>query len=99
MKNWEENVFQGIAVGAEEGALVCTFLKGHDFALGTRKGIVLDLRKLARWFAQANKEPFVVKRVTTRDVTDYGGPHCLDQKIAFLRYTSGGRSPLPLRYR
>ncbi len=71
MKNWEENVFQGIPVGPEEAALVGAFLKGHDFALGTRKGFILDLRKLAKWFTQANKEPFTVKRVTTRDVTDF----------------------------
>lgn len=71
MKNWEENVFEGIPVGQEEAALVGAFLKGHDFALGTRKGIVLDLRKLAKWFVQANKESFAVKRVTTRDVTDF----------------------------
>ncbi len=71
MKNWEENVFEGIPAGQEEAALVGAFLKGHDFALGTRKGIILDLRKLAKWFTQANKEPFTVKRVTTRDVTDF----------------------------
>ena len=71
MKNWELNVFEGIPVGQEEAALVGAFLKGHDFALGTRKGIVLDLRKLAKWFVQANKEPFAVKRVTTRDVSDF----------------------------
>ena len=71
MKNWEENVFQGIPVGAEQAGLVDAFLKGHDFALGTRRGIVLDLRKLARWFTEANKEPFRVSRVTTRDITDF----------------------------
>jgi integrase/recombinase XerC len=71
MKNWEENVFKGIRVGKEEGLLVRTFLKVHDFVPGTRKGIVLDLRKLAKWFTQANKEPFVAKRVTARDVSDF----------------------------
>ena len=71
MKNWEENVFQGIPVGADEAGLLDTFLKAHDFVLGTRRGIVLDLRKLARWFTQANREPFVVGRVTTRDITDF----------------------------
>jgi hypothetical protein len=45
MKNWEENVFQEIPVGQEETALVGAFLKAHDFVLGTRKGIILDLRK------------------------------------------------------
>lgn len=70
MKNSGENVFHGIPIGPEEEALVRAFLDAHDFAAGTRRGIVLDLRKLARWFTQANKEAFVVKRVTTRDVAD-----------------------------
>src|SRR5262249_50705937 len=30
-----------------------------------------DVRKFARWFASANKEPFKIGRVTTRDVTDF----------------------------
>jgi integrase/recombinase XerC len=71
MNNWEEKVFQGIRVGKEEALFVRTFLKAHDFVPGTRKGIVLDLRKLAKWFTQANKEPFVAKRVTARDVSDF----------------------------
>jgi len=71
MKNWEENVFKGIRVGKEEALFVRNFLKAHDFVPGTRKGIVLDLRKLAKWFTQANKEPFVAKRVTARDVSDF----------------------------
>jgi len=71
MKNWEENVFEGIPADPEEAALVVGFLKAHDFVPGTRRGIVLDLRKLAKWFTASNKEPFSVKRVTTRDVTDF----------------------------
>jgi len=71
VENWEENVFQGMPVGAGEAVLVDAFLKAHDFASGTRRGIVLDLRKLARWFTQGNREPFVVSRVTTRDITDF----------------------------
>lgn len=49
MKNSGENVFDPIPVGADEPALVARFLDAHDFAPGTRRGIVLDLRKLARW--------------------------------------------------
>src|SRR5438477_398249 len=71
MKNSGENVFHTIPVGLEEEALVNAFLDAHDFAAGTRRGIVLDLRKLGRWFTEANKEPFVAKRVTTRDVADF----------------------------
>lgn len=70
MKNSGENVFRTIPVGPEEEALVKGFLDAHDFAAGTRRGIILDLRKLACWFTEANKEPFTAKRVTTRDITD-----------------------------
>ena len=38
----------------------------HDFAQNTRKAILNDLRKFARWFSAVNKEPFVVGRVTVR---------------------------------
>ena len=71
MKNSGENVFHSIPTGPEEADLLRAFLDAHDFTAGTRRGIVLDLRKLARWFAETNREPFVVTRVTTRDVTDF----------------------------
>ena len=47
------------------------FLAEHDFALNTRKAIVRDVRKFARWFSTANHEPFTTKRVTVRDLTDF----------------------------
>ena len=71
MKNSGENVFDSLPVGDDETGLVTRFLDSHDFAPGTRRGIVLDLRKLAKWFTDANKERFVVGRVTMRDVTDF----------------------------
>lgn len=71
MKNSEENVFEGIPVGTEEASLFAGFLDAHDFAAGSRKGFRLDVRKFAAWFADANKEPFTVARVTTRDCTDF----------------------------
>lgn len=71
MKNSGEKVFDPIPVGDDEPGLVTRFLDSHDFAPGTRRGIVLDLRKLAKWFTGANKERFVVGRVTMRDVTDF----------------------------
>lgn len=71
MKNSGENVFDPIPVGDDEPGLVTRFLDAHDFAPGTRRGIVLDLRKLAKWFTEANKERFIVGRVTMRDVTDF----------------------------
>lgn len=71
MKNWEVKLFDSIPVGQAEPGLVARFLDAHDFAPGTRWGIVIDLRKLAKWFTESNKEPFVVGRVTARDVADF----------------------------
>lgn len=66
-----DNVFEGLHVGTEESSLVASYLAAHDFAEHTRKAIRSDLRKFARWFNEANREPFVVGRVTLRDVTDF----------------------------
>jgi integrase/recombinase XerC len=71
VKNSAEKVFDGISVGQEEASLFSRFLDAHDFAPGSRKGFRLDVRSFARWFTQANKEPFRVGRVTTRDVADF----------------------------
>jgi site-specific recombinase XerD len=71
MKNSAENVFDGISVGPEEADLVRAYLIASDFAPGSRRGFIFDMRKLAAWFVEANKEPFRVKRVTTRDLTDF----------------------------
>lgn len=71
MKNTGENVFDGIPVGEQEASLFNQFLAAHDFAPGSRRGFTLDLRKFARWFSAANKEPLRVARVTTRDLTDF----------------------------
>jgi integrase/recombinase XerC len=71
VKNSAEKVFDGIPVGQEEASLFAAYLDAHDFAPGSRKGFRLDVRSFARWFAKANKEPFRVGRVTTRDVTDF----------------------------
>jgi hypothetical protein len=69
VKNSGDNVFEGIAVGPEEAALVNDYLGAHDFAANSRRAVVNDLRKFAAWFSGANAEPFRVGRVTTRDVT------------------------------
>ena len=66
-----ENVFTGIPVGPDEASLLNQFLDAHDFAKGTQRGFVLDLRKFAKWFSNAIKEPSRVARVTTRDLTDF----------------------------
>jgi site-specific recombinase XerD len=70
-KNSPDNVFEGLLVGAEEACLVTGYLAAHDFSDHTRRAIRNDLRKFAGWFTQANLEPFVLKRVTLRDVTDF----------------------------
>ena len=71
MKYSGENVFEGVRVGQEEAGLLTSFLDAHDFADGSRRGIILDLRKFAKWFTNANGERFEVGRVTTRDITDF----------------------------
>lgn len=47
------------------------YLAGHDFSEHTCRAIKNDLRKFARWFTEANRESFTVKRVTLRDVIDF----------------------------
>ena len=71
MKNCGDNVFGPAAVGPGEATLVEGYLDDQDFAANTRRAVIQDLRKFAAWFAQANAEPFRIKRVTTRDITDF----------------------------
>lgn len=71
MKNTGVKVFEGIPVGKDEAGLFDQFLGSHDFAPGTRRLVVHDVRQFARWFATSNKEPFTVSRVTVRDVVDF----------------------------
>jgi site-specific recombinase XerD len=71
MKNSSDNVFGLVSVGQGEAALVEGYLGDQDFAANTRRAVVQDLRKFAGWFAAANAEPFCIKRVTTRDITDF----------------------------
>jgi integrase/recombinase XerC len=47
------------------------YLDSHDYAAGSRRGYVLDIRKFAKWFTMANGERFTITRVTTRDITDF----------------------------
>jgi len=71
VKNWDDNVFEGIPVGEREPGLFAAFLAAHDFSPHTRKALWHDLRKFAAWFSTANKEPFNVDRVMMRDATDF----------------------------
>ena len=70
-KNSSDNVFGTTPVGPGEAALVKAYLADQDYAANSRRVVVLDLRKFAAWFAQANAEPFRLARVTTRDITDF----------------------------
>ncbi len=81
-QNSNDNVFDGLHVGAEEASLVAGYLAAHDFSPHTCRAIKNDLRKFARWFSEANKEPFLLKRVTTRDVVDFRNHLHRDQRQA-----------------
>jgi integrase/recombinase XerC len=70
-QNSGDNVFEGIPVGKEEGALFIAFLAAHDFSANSRRAFTQDMRKFVAWFSAANRERFVVGRVTTRDVADF----------------------------
>jgi site-specific recombinase XerD len=70
-QNSHDNVFSGLRVGTKEPGLVAEYLAAHDFSQHTRRAIRNDLRKFVHWFNSANHEPFTVKRVTLRDVTDF----------------------------
>jgi integrase/recombinase XerC len=70
-QNRSDNVFRTTPVGPGEAALVKAYLGDQDYAPNSRRVVILDLRKFAAWFAQANAEPFRIARVTTRDVTDF----------------------------
>src|SRR2546430_2720398 len=70
-QNSGDNVFEGIPVGNEEPALFLSFLDAHDFSANSRRAFTQDVKKFASWFSSANRERFVVGRVTMRDVTDF----------------------------
>lgn len=63
--------FEGILVGKQEPGLLADYLAAHDFAAETRRAVVQDITKFARWFTSANGERFVLGRVTTRDISDF----------------------------
>ncbi|QDU80476.1 Tyrosine recombinase XerC [Polystyrenella longa] len=71
MKNSGDNVFQNIPAGTEEGTLVNRFLNEHDFSRNTVRAMTQDIRKFAQWFSTANLEPFTIRRITVRDISDF----------------------------
>ena len=68
--NCSDSVFEGIPVADRQAALATAFLDGQDFSPHTRRAFASDLHKFARWFTTANREPFAIARVTTRDIAD-----------------------------
>ncbi len=70
-QNSGDNVFEGIPVGKKEATHFTAFLASHDFSENSRRAFTQDMRKFASWFSSANRERFVVGRVTTRDVADF----------------------------
>jgi len=70
-KNSSDKVFGLVPVGPGEAALVVGYLSDQDYAANSRRALLQDFRKFAAWFAQANAEPFCIKRVTTRDIIDF----------------------------
>jgi len=51
--------------------LVETFFESTDYAASSRRAVRSDLMKFARWYCDANREPFDPCRTTTRDLTDF----------------------------
>lgn len=70
-QNSGDSVFKGVPVGKDEAGLFAAFLASHDFSANTRRAFKQDIKKFACWFSNANREPFTVVRVTTRDVADF----------------------------
>src|SRR5262249_30345606 len=66
-----DSEFNPIPVGEQESALIAAFLANNDFSPNTGRAFATDLGKFAAWFAQANKEPFRISRVTTGDVSSF----------------------------
>jgi site-specific recombinase XerD len=71
VKNSSDNVFRDISVAKDEPSLLNRFLDAHDYADNSRRAVRQDVRKFARWFTEANREPFAISRVTLRDVSDF----------------------------
>jgi len=81
-QNSGDNVFDSISVGKTEARLFAEYLVASDFTANTRRAVVNDVRKFARWFVDANREPLTIGRVTTRDVSDFRDSLRRDQQQA-----------------
>jgi integrase/recombinase XerC len=81
-KNPSDNVFAPIPVGKDEARLFADYLNTSDFSANSRRAVVNDLKKFARWFVDANREPLKFARVTSRDVADFRDSLRRDQQQA-----------------
>ncbi|NQU66071.1 MAG: site-specific integrase, partial [SAR324 cluster bacterium] len=70
-KNYEHNVFAGIPTRQNQEELFTKFLSQQDISDHTVSALILDIRKVAKWFSAANQEPWDAERVTVRDITDF----------------------------
>jgi site-specific recombinase XerD len=70
-KNNEHNVFRGISTRPKQDVIFSEFLREQDISSHTVEALIMDVRKLAKWFSAANSEPWDVARVTGRDITDF----------------------------
>lgn len=66
-----DNVFGTIPVDSEVAHLFNEYLLASDFTPNTRRAVINDIRKFAKWFAEVNREPLTLSRVTTRDLGDF----------------------------
>lgn len=81
-RDWNDNVFGSTPVDPEAASLVGEYLITSDFSANTRRAVINDLRKFAKWFVATNKEPLKVARVTTRDLGDFRDALRRDQQQA-----------------
>ena len=80
--NSSDNVFAPIPVGQEFARLFGEYLDSSDLSANSRRAVINDLRKFARWFVDANREPLTFARVTSRDAADFRDSLRRDQQQA-----------------
>jgi integrase/recombinase XerC len=71
LQNYEHNVFRGISTRPKQEEIFSKFLADQDISPHSVQALIMDIRKLAKWFSTANSEPWDVERVTVRDITDF----------------------------
>ena len=89
MKNSSDSDFDPQPASDSEAALINRFLTENDFSTNTRRAFAQDLGKFSNWFAQANREPFRVARVTTGDVSSFRDHLRRDQQQAVSTVNRG----------